>query len=90
MFYTVCAWFTPWERRFPKSTKRISLDSSIARVKAPQIRIALQILERRIESIEQLRELAKWADALSALNVRSRGRRQNHAAMVQGFVSRND
>ena len=32
----------------------------------------------------------EWADALSLLNVRSRGRRQNTAAMIQGFVSRND
>jgi hypothetical protein len=61
-----------------------------ARVKAPQIRIALQILERRIDSIDDLQELAELADALSALNVRSRGRRQNTAAMIQGFVSRND
>jgi hypothetical protein len=35
-------------------------------------------------------ELAEWADTLAALNVRSRGRRQNTAAMIQGFVSRND
>ena len=61
-----------------------------ARVKAPQIDIALQILEHRINSIDDLREQAERADALSLLNVRSRGRRQNTAAMIQGFVSRND
>ena len=61
-----------------------------ARVKAPQIDIALQILEHRIDSIDDLREQAERADALSLLNVRSRGRRQNTAAMIQGFVSRND
>jgi hypothetical protein len=61
-----------------------------ARVKAQQITIALEILENRIDSIDDVRHLANWADTLSALNVRSRGRRQNTAAMVQGFVSRND
>ena len=61
-----------------------------ARIKPPQMDIALQILERRIDSIDDLQEQANWADALAALNVRSRGRRQNTAAMIQGFVSRND
>jgi hypothetical protein len=61
-----------------------------ARVKARQIEIALEILEHRVESVEDLRKLAEMADALSLLNVRSRGRRQNTAAMIQGFVSRND
>ena len=61
-----------------------------ARIKAPQITIALRILEHRTESIEDLQEIAEWADALSLLNVRSRGRRQNTAAMIQGFASRND
>jgi hypothetical protein len=61
-----------------------------ARVKAPQIALALRILEHRIDSVDDLQEIAEWADALAALNVRSRGRRQNTAAMVQGFVSRND
>ena len=61
-----------------------------ARVKARQTEIALRILEHRIDSIEDLQEQADWADALAALNVRSRGRRQNTAAMIQGFVSRND
>ena len=158
------AWFTPWERRFPKSRRRTLLDSLMemepswpssnatrpngsgsgfacgsrqpscvnadvawltdelgvgqvrpsracwewlvkdqsdaewllrairpfARVKAPQIDIALQILEHRVDSINDLNEQAGLADALSALNVRSRGRRQNTAAMIQGFVSRND
>jgi len=61
-----------------------------ARVKASQIDIAMQILEHRVDSIDDLKEMAEWADTLAALNVRSRGRRQNTAAMIQGFVSRND
>jgi len=65
-------------------------DPTYARVKAQQIGLALQILEHRITSIDDIQQLADWADALAALNVRSRGRRQNTAAMIQGFVSRND
>jgi hypothetical protein len=61
-----------------------------ARIKARQIELALRILEHRIDSIDDLQEQAKWADALSLLNVRSRGRRQNTAAMIQGLASRND
>ena len=43
-----------------------------------------------LDSVDDLKEIAGWADAFAALNVRSRGRRQNTAAMIQGFVSRND
>ena len=60
------------------------------RIKAAQIRIALEILEHRVDSLDDLQEVAELADTLAALNVRSRGRRQNMAAMIQGFVSRND
>ena len=61
-----------------------------AGVKARQIEIALAILDCRIASTDDLENIAELADALSLLNVRSRGRRQNTAAMIQGFVSRND
>jgi hypothetical protein len=61
-----------------------------ARVKAQQVEVALRILEHRIHCIDDLQQVCEWADTLAALNVRSRGRRQNTAAMVQGFVSRND
>ena len=60
------------------------------RVKARQVEVALAILDKRVESRDDLQQVAEWADALSLLNVRSRGRRQNTAAMIQGFVSRND
>jgi hypothetical protein len=56
-----------------------------ARVTAPQVDLALQILEHRVESVEDLRELAEMADALSLLNVRSRGRRQNDGGNDPGF-----
>jgi len=61
-----------------------------ARVKARQIAIALGILEHRIGSRDDLVKAAEQADALSLLNVRSRGRRQNTAAMIQEIISRND
>jgi hypothetical protein len=59
-------------------------------VKARQIDIALAILKYRIDSIHELQQAAELADALSLLNVRSRGRRQNTAAMIQEIASRND
>jgi hypothetical protein len=68
----------------------LELIRPFARVKAEQIKIAIAILEHRIDSIADLQQVAQWADTLAALNVRSRGRRQNTAAMIQGFVSRND
>ena len=61
-----------------------------ARVKAQQVDLALRILHQSVSSVGDLQVQAEWADALAALNVRSRGRRQNTAAMIQGFVSRND
>ena len=61
-----------------------------ARVKARQVEIGLAILNHRINSRDDLANVAELADALSLLNVRSRGRRQNTAAMIQGMVSRND
>jgi hypothetical protein len=59
-------------------------------VKAQQVEIALEILNQTIDSMEDLQQQAAWADALAALNVRSRGRRQNSAAMIQGIASCND
>ena len=60
------------------------------RVKARQVELARAILEKRVDSEDDLRQVAEWADALSLLNVRSRGRRQNTVAMIQEIVSRND
>jgi len=68
----------------------LSAIAPYTRIKAQQVDLALQILKHRIESIEDLQEQAERADALAALNVRSRGRRQNKAAMIHSFVSRND
>jgi hypothetical protein len=65
-------------------------DTTVCAVKARQVEIGLAILNHRINSRDDLANVAELADALSLLNVRSRGRRQNTAAMIQGMVSRND
>jgi hypothetical protein len=54
-----------------------------ARSKARQVELARQILAIPINTIEDLLEIARLADALSAFNVRSRLRRKNFAAMIQ-------
>ena len=53
------------------------------RVKREQIVLALQILDRPIRSRLDLIDIAQLADALSKLNVRSKCRRRNYAAMIQ-------
>src|SRR5204863_5304583 len=57
-----------------------------ARTKRNQVALAIRILERAINSKEDLFEVAQLADALSKFNIRSNHRRRNHAAMVQGIV----
>ena len=61
-----------------------------ARTKARQVLLARQILERTLRTYDDLRAVAQMADTLSALNARSRGKRQHSAAMVQEMISRND
>lgn len=53
------------------------------RSKKNQVALGLEILRHKIESREDLLEVARLADALSKFNVRSRQRRKNHAAMIQ-------
>ena len=60
------------------------------RLKKKQVSIALQILDRKINSAQDLRENARLADALSDFNVRSKDRRRNFASMIQTQVSSND
>ena len=57
-----------------------------SRCKTNQIALAMQILEQRVHSKEDLVEVARLADALSKFNVRSQNRRKNHAVMVQESV----
>jgi len=59
-------------------------------VKRKQAELALKILETRIDSIDTLLYVAKWADTLSRLNVRSQNRGTKYVTMIQNYFSRND
>lgn len=61
-----------------------------SRLKEKQVTIALQILQKKIISKQDLEECARLADALSKSNVRSQGRRRNFATMIQIPTSSND
>jgi hypothetical protein len=52
--------------------------------------MAKQILNASITSSKKLIAVAKLADTLSALNVRSEGRRKNFSTMIQDNISPND
>ena len=56
------------------------------RVKKVQAESVLTIIDKVIENYEDLCEMAKIADSLSKLNVRSEGRRLNNAAMVKEYI----
>ncbi len=60
------------------------------RCKKKQAEMTLVILNRAILTVDDLREIARLADALSAFNVRSRNRRKNFAAMIKVSGSPND
>jgi len=60
------------------------------RLKRKQATIALKILRSQIVTKQDLMKNARLADTLSKLNVRSKGRRKNFAAMIQTHISSND
>ncbi len=60
------------------------------KVKKNQAKIAIKILNGQIERFADLLKIARWADALSKLNVRSKNRRKNFTAMIQENPSSND
>jgi len=62
------------------------------KAKHRQAKIAQKILETNsnVDSREKFLEIARLADSLSALNVRSQSRRLNYATMVEEAFSRND
>ena len=60
------------------------------KVKNKQSRLALKILNTEIKTVKNLFKVAKLADALSKLNVRSKGRRKNFMTMIQENISPND
>jgi hypothetical protein len=59
-------------------------------LKKKQASIALDILNSKISSREDLISIASLADSLSSYNVRSKSRRRNYSLMVQEVFSRND
>jgi hypothetical protein len=60
------------------------------RIKKRQATLAIAILTTPIVSKQSLIAVARSADALSRLNVRSNNRRKNHVSMIQAFFSSND
>ena len=60
------------------------------RVKKSQAKIAIEILDKEIQTLSDLIKVARLADALAKLNVRSMGRRKNFTKMIQESVSSND
>ena len=60
------------------------------KIKKRQAILAKRILNARIKSSKKLIAVAKLADTLSALNVRSQGRRKNFMTMIQERISPND
>ena len=80
-----------WSRTSPRSTALLREIRPYMRVKAQQVDLALRSWSTGSTPSTICDKQAEWADTLAALNVRSRGRTlQNRAAMIQGFVSRND
>ena len=59
-------------------------------VKRKQAKLALEILKTEISTKNDLVRIARLADALARLNVRSKNRRKNHASMIQEYFSSND
>ncbi len=60
------------------------------KIKRKQAVLAKRILNAEIKSSKKLIAVARLADALSALNVRSEGRRKNFSTMIQDSISPND
>lgn len=60
------------------------------KIKKKQAILAKRILNVKIKSSKKLIVIATLADTLSALNVRSQGRRKNFMTMIQESISPND
>ena len=60
------------------------------KIKKNQAILAKRILNASIKSSKKLIVVATLADTLSALNVRSQGRRKNFMTMIQERISPND
>ena len=60
------------------------------KIKKRQAILAKRILNAKIKSSKRLIAVAALADTLSALNIRSQGRRKNFMTMIQDSISPND
>ncbi len=60
------------------------------KVKRKQAEIAVRILDKKILKFNDLLKVARLADSLSRLNVRSKNRRKNFVSMIQKNLSSND
>ena len=84
---TTCDWIT----RDQKEVLRIlSLIRPYSKMKQRQINYAVRIIQTPIQEFEDLKRVARWADALSKFNVRSKSRRKNYAVMIHEHLSSND
>jgi hypothetical protein len=68
----------------------IQLIQPYSRVKDKQLKLAIEILEKKIISKIDLLQVAQLADTLSGYNVRSPGRRKNYTSKIQEYFSSND
>ena len=73
-----------------KALKILKLIIPFLKIKGKQAKIAIEIIEMRIDSFSDLLKAARLADTLASFNVRSKGRRKNFASMIEENVSRND
>ena len=60
------------------------------KVKKQQAIKALKMLNSKVDSFKEFTKIAREADSLAKLNVRSKNRRTNFASMIQDKRSRND
>ena len=61
----------------------LSLIEPYTKSKIQQIRLAKMIINKKIINKYDLIQVAKYADALSKFNVRSKNRRKNYASMIK-------
>ncbi len=68
----------------------LQLIEPYSKMKKAQIHYALEIIRTHIREKRDLLRVARLADALSKLNVRSNNRRKNYATKIQEYFSSND
>ncbi len=77
-------------RNQEEAKKLLELLTPYLKIKRKQAVLAKRILNAKIKSSKKLIAIATLADTLSALNIRSQGRRKNFMTMIQKSISPND